>query len=62
MIEIAGLYIYAYLIGAAPTGYLIARPDRSVDIGNTAVATWEGPTSPNTLGKDGWSRCYFLIC
>jgi glycerol-3-phosphate acyltransferase PlsY len=51
--EIAGLYLYAYLVGAVPTAYLIGRLAKGVDIRNYGSGNVGGSNVWNHVGK-GW--------
>ena len=51
MTEIAGLYIYAYLVGAVPTGYLLAKLARSVDIRQYGSGNVGGTNIAQHVGK-----------
>ncbi len=51
--EIAGLYLYAYLVGAVPTAYLIGRLVKGVDIRNYGSGNVGGSNVWNHVGK-GW--------
>lgn len=51
--EIAGLYLYAYLVGAVPTAYLIGRLAKGVDIRNFGSGNVGGSNVWNHVGK-GW--------
>ena len=51
MIEIAGLYTFAYLVGAVPTAYLIARLVRGVDIRQYGSGNVGGTNIAQHVGK-----------
>lgn len=51
--EIAGLYLYAYLVGAVPTAYLIGRLAKGVDIRSYGSGNVGGSNVWNHVGK-GW--------
>lgn len=49
--EIAGLYLYAYLVGAVPTAYLIGRLAKGVDIRGYGSGNVGGSNVWNHVGK-----------
>lgn len=49
--EIAGLYLYAYLIGAVPTAYLIARLVKGIDIRQFGSGQVGGTNLAHCVGK-----------
>ncbi len=51
MIEIAGLYLFAYLVGAVPTGFLIAKMARGVDIRQYGSGNVGGTNVAHHFGK-----------
>ncbi len=49
--EIAGLYLYAYLVGSVPTAYLLGRLCKGIDIRSYGSGNVGGTNLAHQIGK-----------